>query len=200
VIVDSGDPYVYPGTEVLINMEDIRDADELEQVERIMTAQRLREGLPNLALTPEGYRSLHRHLFQDVYAWAGQDRIVDIAKGNSYFCRADFIGKELAKRFEAIRAENGLKGLSAEQFAERAAEHVSELNAIHPFREGNGRVQRAFLVVLGRQAGHRIEMQRIEPSAWNEASRVGFRTLDYKEMRRVIAGALVEPLEQQRRQ
>jgi len=185
------DPCVYPGTEVLINKEDIRDADELAQFERMMTAQRQREGIPDVSLTAQGYRSLHAHLFQDVYAWAGQDRTVDIAKGQSYFCRAAFIDKELEKRVAAIRGENALKGLSPDEFAVRAAEHISELNAIHPFREGDGRTLRAFLVVLGRQAGHRIEMQRIDPGAWNEASRESFGTADSKRMRDVIAGALI---------
>jgi len=187
----SRDPYVYSGTHVLINKEEIRDAAELVQFERLMTAQRLSEGLPDIALTPEGYRSLHHHLFQDVYDWAGKDRTIDIAKNNDMFCLAVHVGRELEKRMEAIQAENGLRGLGAGQFTDRAAEHLSELNAIHPFREGNGRAQRAFLFVLGRQAGYDIEIQRIDPDQWNHASRESFRTGDTALMRDVIAGAIV---------
>jgi len=184
------DPYVYPGTRVLRNIENIRDAEELARFERLMTAQRLREGLPGVELSANGYRELHRHLFQDVYDWAGRDRTVEIAKGDSLFCLPQFIGPELDKRFAAIKAERYLKQLSAAQFAKQAAEHISELNAIHPFREGNGRTSRAFLVVLGRQAGHRIEMRRIDPRAWIDASRASFRTGDCKLMCAVIAAAV----------
>jgi cell filamentation protein len=185
------DPYVYPNTHVLINKEDIRDAADLEQFERLMTAQRLREGLPKVPLTADGYRTLHEHLFQDVYEWAGKTRTVDIAKNNAMFCFAAYVDGELDKRFAAIRDENGLQGLSVAQFAERAGEHLSELNAVHPFREGNGRTQRAFLVVLAEQAGHKIDLQRIDPIAWNEASKQSFSTADSAPMREVILGSIV---------
>jgi cell filamentation protein len=126
----TGDPYVYPGTHTLRNKENIRDREELARLERQAAANRM-ETLPdNIPMTANGYREIHRYIFQDVYDWAGQDRTVDIARDNSYFCRAQFIAKELEKRFGSIAAENGLRGLSADQFAERAALHISELN--HP--------------------------------------------------------------------
>ena len=122
------------------------------------------ETLPDdTPITAEGYREIHRYIFQDVYDWAGKTRTVDLAKNDDLFCLAAYVDQELAKRFEAIRTEGGLRGLSAESFAARAADHISELNAIHPFREGNGRTQRAFLFVLGRQAGHEVDIVRIEP-------------------------------------
>ena len=155
-----------------------------------MTAQRLREGLPNVELSADRYRALHHHLFQDVYDWAGQDRTVEIAKGDSLFCLPKFIGAELKKRFAAIKAERFLTQLTAAQFAKQAAEHISELNAIHPFREGNGRTSRALLVALGRHAGHPIEIRRIDPVAWIDASRASFRTGDCKLMCAVIAAAI----------
>jgi cell filamentation protein len=124
-----------------------------------------------------------------VYNWAGKYRTVDIAKSDDLFCLAPYIEQELDARFELIRADNGLRGLTADQFAARAAEHISELNAIHPFREGNGRTQRAFLFVLGRQAGHDVYLERID-QAWNQASRESFRSGDSRALREVIAAAL----------
>jgi cell filamentation protein len=184
------DPYVYPGSEILIKKLGIRDAGQLKKFERRAFVIRA-ETLPNdIPLTADGYRRIHRHLFQDVYHWAGQDRTVDIAKSNSYFCRAVYIGRELEKRFEAIRAENYLRGLDADEFAASAAEHLSELNAIHPFREGNGRTLRPFLTLLAEAAGHGIDLTRIDPDPWNEASRESFRTADARVMRAVIAGAV----------
>jgi cell filamentation protein len=186
------DPYLYPGTDVLRNKEDIRDADELQAFERMATANRM-ETLPDdTPITAGGYCEIHRYIFQDVYDWAGEVRTVDIAKNNDLFCLAPYIDQELTRRFEAVQAQNGLRGLSAEQFAARAADHLSELNAIHPFREGNGRTQRAFLFVLGRQAGHEVDLTRIDPRAWNDASRESFRTGDSTPLRHVIARA-VEP-------
>ena len=184
------DPYVYPGTNVLRNKENIRDARELEAFERTATANRM-ETLPDdMPITVEGYREIHRYIFQDIYDWAGKARTVDIAKDDDLFCLAPYIERELQKRFEAIRTENELRGLSTEEFAARAADHISELNAIHPVRDGNGRTLRAFLFVLGRQAGHEVDMTQIDPQAWNDASRESFRTGDLTPMRHVIAGAI----------
>ena len=178
------------GPGVLINRQDIRDAALLARFERMETANRL-ETLPvAIPLTSGGFRSIHRHIFQNVYDWAGRDRTVGIAKGDSLFCLPRFIAAELDKRFAAIKAVRYLRGLTAAQFSEQAAEHISELNAIHPFREGNGRTVRAFLVVLAEQAGHRVEPQRIAPAAWLDASRESFRTGDCKLMCAVIAGAI----------
>jgi cell filamentation protein len=94
-------------------------------------------------------------------------------------------------RFAAINGENNLRGLSAHQFSARTAEHISELNAIHCFLEGNGRTQRAFLDILAGQGGHAIDLARIDPQAWNAASVKSYHTQDYRPMQRVITGALI---------
>jgi cell filamentation protein len=183
-------PYCYPGTDVLRNNEDIRDADELEEFERSQSARRL-ELLPsNIPVTVAGYRRIHRYMLQDVYDWAGEYRWVDTGRTGP-FCLAKFIAPEMDKRFAAIKAERNLRGLTPEQFAERAAEHVCELNAIHPFLDGNGRTLRAFLQILGRQASHDIELAKVDPKAWNEASKKSYHTLDYGPMRKVILDMII---------
>jgi cell filamentation protein, protein adenylyltransferase len=184
-------PYCYPGTDVYRNKENIRDRDELEQLERLASARRL-ETLPHsLPITVDGYREIHRYMLQDVYDWAGEYRTVTTGRG-APFCKAEFIDAEMDKRFAAINAEDNLRGLAPAEFAVRAAEHTCELNAIHPFLDGNGRTQRAFLEVLAEQAGHRIDLARIDPEAWNEAAKVSYYTQDYRPMRAIIASALVE--------
>jgi cell filamentation protein len=183
-------PYCYPGTDVYRNKENIRDQDELEGLERLATARRL-ETLPhNLPITVDGFREIHRYMLQDVYDWAGEYRTVTTGRG-APFCKAEFIAAEMAKRFASINAENNLRGLAPAQFAARAAEHSCELNAIHPFLDGNGRAQRAFLEILAEQAGHRIDLARIDPEAWNEAAKVSYWTQDYGPMGEIIAAALV---------
>jgi len=184
------DPYVYPGTDILRNLADIRDRDLLRDFEIEWTTQRLSEGLPAAELTPHGYQAIHRHIFQDVYPWAGEIRTVTLHKPGATFCLPQYIGPELAKRFDIIASENFLKGSIPSDFAKRAAEHVSELNVIHPFREGNGRTNRAFMKLLAQRAGHELALQTILPGEWLEASRTSFQTGDVKGFERIILRSL----------
>lgn len=185
------DPYVYPGTDVLINKRNIRDADKLERFERLMSTKRMEEAFPPVPMTYEGYKAIHRHMFQDVYHWAGQSRTVSLAKGGTFFGPPDHVDTEMKKLFELIQKENKLKCLRKAEFAKRAAEHIGEINAIHPFREGNGRAQRQFLKVLAQQAGHKLDLQRITPEAWHQASVQGFHG-KHDAMEKVIRSAIVE--------
>lgn len=182
-------PYCYPGSDVYRNKENIRDRDDLEAFERIHAANRL-ETLPrDLPVTPEGFREIHRHLLQDVYDWAGEYGWVDTGRTGP-FCKAGFIAAEMDKRFAALNDENDLRGLDAATFVTRAAEHVGELNAIHPLLDGNGRVLRAFLEILAEGAGFSLDLARIDPQAWNDAAARSFHKSDYAPIRKVIAGAM----------
>lgn len=186
------DPYVYPGTDVLNNKRNIREADKLERFERIMSMKRMQEPLPDIPMTYEGYKAIHKHIFQDVYHWAGESRTVSMAKGGTFFGPPDHVDTEMKKRFEMIKKENKLKGLRRAEFAKRAAEHIGEINAIHPFREGNGRAQRQFLKILARQAGHKLDLQRIAPETWHQASVQGFQG-KHDDMEKLIRSAIIEP-------
>lgn len=183
-------PYCYPGTDVLRNKEGIRDNDELEAFERGHSADRLMTLPHNLSISVAGFREIHRYIFQDVYDWAGEYRTIDTGRTGP-FCKARYIARHMDARFAAINAENNLCGLSPDRFAARAAEHISELNAIHCFLEGNGRTQRAFLDILAGQAGHAIDLARVDPKAWNAGPAKSYHTQDYRPMQWVIAGALV---------
>lgn len=157
------DPYCYPGTTVLVNKLDLRDQASLDGFEAEITAQRAAEPLPSGKLTFAHYRAIHRHLFQDVYAWAGKVRTVRISKGGNPFCYPENIGKQMAALFGGLRRTNYLRKLGADEFAERAAHLLAEINAVHPFREGNGRTQLAFLALLAEQAGHPLMLERMRP-------------------------------------
>ena len=99
-------------------------------------------------------QSLHKHLFQDVFPWAGEFRLVNISKGSSTFGLVMHIHGALEEMLAKLKTEGFLKGLTPVAFAARAAFYLGEVNAIHPFREGNGRTQREFLRQLALQAGH----------------------------------------------
>lgn len=157
------DPYCYKGTFVLKNRKGFRTQAELEKFEALSVALRRREGLPPGKLDVGHYRAIHRHLFQDVYSWAGKIRKVEVSKGGNPFCATRFIEAQLNKLFEHLEAENHFRDIDAPSFAQKAAHFLSELNVIHPFREGNGRTQNRFLVMLADQAGHPLELARLDP-------------------------------------
>jgi cell filamentation protein len=97
-------------------------------------------------------REIHRRIFGDIYDWAGQIRTVAIAKGAT-FCLPQYIESSAAVIFDDLRDENYLRGLDRDAFTGRLAHYLGEVNALHPFREGNGRAQRAFFGQLTLDAG-----------------------------------------------
>lgn len=153
------DPYVYPGTSVLRNVAELRDAERLSRFESDHCFARLLELYENplpLGFDLDHLRRIHHHLFQDVYVWAGEFRTVNMAKGNSFFARPEYIIPELQKVFGRLARERLLRGVDSQDFCERAAYFFGEMNAIHPFREGNGRAQREFLRELAVEAGYEL--------------------------------------------
>jgi cell filamentation protein len=185
------DPYVYPGTTVLKNLAGIEDHDRLQQFEAVSTADRISE----LSFKPiagpfdiDHLQRIHLHIFQDVYAWAGQFRTVDIRiEGEFWFCRHEFIATTLLDLLNKMRGESTLRNLTPQQFGERAGYYLSELNAIHPFREGNGRTQREFIRELGLNAGLDVDWRRVTAAEMRAASVAGFQEGDSQPMGNLIA-------------
>lgn len=169
------DPYCYPGTTVLKNLLDIRDQDTLSELEAALTAARADEPLPDGRLSVSHYVAIHHHLFQDVYPWAGKYRTVRISKDGRAFCYPENITREMKELFASLRGKSFLRGLSREQFAAEAAAFLSTLNAIHPFREGNGRTQTTFLTLLAEQAGHPLDLDRLVPAEFLAAMVASFK-------------------------
>jgi cell filamentation protein len=183
------DPYCYPGTAVLRNIPDLRDAADLADFEAVSTAQRADEPLPEGRLSVRHYRAIHHHLFQDVYRWAGRFRTVRLSKGESAFCYPENIAREMRRLFADLRRQGHLKGLSADTFASAAAHFLATLNAIHPFREGNGRTQTSFIAVLADRAGHPLDLDRLDPHRFLGAVIDSFRGDEQRlveEFRRLI--------------
>ena len=95
---------------------------------------------------------IHHYLFQDVSEWAGQFRKIGMVKAEfasggrvTRFTPPELIEQELTAVFQGLAQDRFLKGLSRRDFARKAALLFSEINRIHPFREGNGRAQRQFV-------------------------------------------------------
>lgn len=159
------DPYCYPNSSVLKNKAGLATEAELEEFETAMTFARSEEPLPRGRLSASHYRAIHHHLFQDVYTWAGKDRTVRLSKGDSTFCYPEHIGAEMARVFAWLKQQRFLTGQSLPDFARRAAHFLAELNAIHPFREGNGRTQLTFLALLADRASHPLNLDKMDPQA-----------------------------------
>jgi cell filamentation protein len=142
------DDYCYPGTTVLKNKLDLTDADELADFEAEVSDARADEEAPEGDLDYAHFKAIHRHLFQDVYDWAGEARTVRISKDNSMFCYPENIESDATKLFAKLKADKFLQRLSSKDFARQTAHFLAELNAIHAFREGNGRAQLSFFLLL----------------------------------------------------
>ena len=168
------DPYCYPGTKVLKNRANIRQANELRQFELAMTTQRFDEPLPGGRFSVSHYCAVHHHLFQDVYTWAGRFRSVRISRRWSAFCYPENIAKEMRRLFADLGKRSLLRELSQKEFAIQAAHFLAELNAIHAFREGNGRSQLAFVIMLAGRAGHPFDLARLRPAKFLKAMVASF--------------------------
>jgi cell filamentation protein len=178
---ESSDPYTYPETDVLRNILDIRDPHLFADFEANATAARLAEldAAPHDGSFDTAHlKAIHRHVFQDVYSWAGEFRTVNISKGGQLFGVAAFLEAALADILRKLSAENYLKKAEAALFAMRAGFYLGEINAVHPFREGNGRAQREFIRDLAVQAGFGIDWGRITRDEMIAASRASFETGD----------------------
>lgn len=167
----ANDRYCYPDSLVLKNKLDIRDADTLVLAEKDFTRIRLEEihyFPPPWNLTY--LQHLHATLFSDLYTWAGQVRTIDIAKGGTRFCHCERIIPESEKLFQSLQREHWLCGLSHEVFCGKIAEYYCEFNMIHPFREGNGRVQRLFFEHLALSAGFTFDWAEVTVDEWLQAN------------------------------
>lgn len=168
------DPYCYRGTGCLKNKLALRESALLQAFELEMSSLRAQEPLPAGRFGPAHYRRIHRHLFQDVYRWAGRYRTIRTAKGGNWFCYPEHIEREMDRLFVRLAAAPFTAGANASEFAAEAARFVGELNAIHPFREGNGRTQLTFLHLVAARAGHRLAFDRVSPDLFLSAMIASF--------------------------
>jgi cell filamentation protein len=171
------DPYLDPVSGVLRNRLGVTDPEHLRAVEAGLTMAALADlGVRTL---PGDYdlahlQSFHREIFGDLYPWAGEIRVVGIARSDPS-CLPQHIEACAAVVFSALAKERYLRGLPREGFVDRVTYYIAEVNAIHPFREGNGRTQRAFFRQLSREAGWPIDWSDLDSDANVAASTASLR-------------------------
>ena len=190
---DADDTYCYPGTDVLRNKAEITNANELDAYEGELSTLRSIQLIENPVLGKfdlAHLQNIHLALFQDVYDWAGKIRTVDISRGNSRFANVRFIESAANDIFNNLARENRLKGLDANDLSKRLAHYLSEINALHPFREGNGRVQRIFISQLSEEAGYKLDYSDLEQEQIYRAMELAFNGDES-----ILANLILERLE-----
>ena len=155
-----------------------RDDDVLSTLEHAAVVDRQQELMSGEVQLPHTFdanhlQSIHQHLFQDVYDWAGEYRTVPIFKGTPVgFADVDSgqVDRYLDDVHRLVEAAPWDR-LSREDFGERAAEVFAYLNQAHPFREGNGRTSKVFMEHVAELSSFTLDYDRVSPQQWNEASK-----------------------------
>ncbi len=196
--------YTLPDGLTLKNKLGITNYEELEIAETRCVTDRLSD--LRLGQVPTGdfdaahLKAIHWHLFQDVYEWAGhtRDERVRLSDGTiatepvlrkvdgKPFTDGPHIAQGLARITGKLAEENCLRGLPQEEFANRAADLMVDLNGVHPFREGNGRTQRVFMEALAQQAGHTLDFLVVSRERMIQASIAGNENDNPNMMRRLF--------------
>ena len=163
--IDSISANCYPCTTVLINKFDIHNEAKLNEVETVLVSARSAEWMEPPTMDSfdfPHYKTVHQFLFSDLYNWAGQIRTVNISKKGTRFCPAEEIEQRAELIFGRLKACNCYRGLPRDEFVEEIVDFYCATNELHPFREGNGRTQRAFLTQLIRSASYDINWSDVD--------------------------------------
>jgi cell filamentation protein len=158
--IDYDNEYTDPQTGVLRNLADITDPDDLLFFESVAVVKRAKE-LEVQSISIHNSATLldiHRYLFQDIYHWAGQKRIVEISKEGKPFYPTAYFDKGFAYIDILIDQYRKIDPNNKSQLAEHLAVLLDNINYLHPFREGNGRVQREFIRVLALEKGYILNL------------------------------------------
>lgn len=197
--------FTYPNSDTLKNKAGITDYDQLErEVAESALARSIEIGAghgPAPTFDQAHLQALHKHLFQDVFEWAGELRHQPFTfadgsqasmptmqkQGGVGFAAGSQIDRGLEKVMSDLQSRDFLRGLDRETFAHQAADSFALLNSVHPFREGNGRTQREFFTALGEQAGHPLEFGVISAERMTQVSVAAHERGDLEPMRRMFA-------------
>ena len=183
--------YCYPNSNVLRNRLNITDQDELLKMEADITGERLAE----LQISPvdgsfdfKHLCAIHKRIFQDLFTWAGKPRTVDIGKGN-LFCRVQHIASFAQDIFSTYYRDCASVQDNRVEFIHRLTSHYADLNALHPFREGNGRAQREFARELCCRCGYLFDLTHTDHEEMLHASIRSF-TADNAELEQIFRRAV----------
>ena len=155
----------YENSTVLVNKFDIRDEAQLNAVERSITSGLIAKAMMEIPFENvdfEFYKKLHSYVFGDIYEWAGSVRSIDMSKKGTNFCSVTKINERAERIFLNLRTTDYLKTVPTEEFINEFTDLYCDLNYLHSFREGNGRIQRLFLNMLLRYNNKSINFANID--------------------------------------
>lgn len=159
------DDYFIPGSTTLRNLFSETDSVRLRVLEEAATTVRIAQ----LAQNPlpdnfdyAHFKAVHRHIFQDVYEWAGEERTAPTDRwmtkaGHAYYPGGPVLTEAAETQFRRLARKDLLRGLPLDEFVSELAEFWGEINVIHPFREGNTRTQTVYFADLTRHAGYNLD-------------------------------------------
>ncbi len=132
---------------------------------------------------------IHTQLFKELHEWAGQFRLVDMAKGKTLFCRVAFLDSEATRIFRWLAPYIRRPIPDVVPLAQVVGELMTHLNMLHPFREGNGRTQREFVRQFARFHGFDPDYERMDGERYVAASVAD----DPRAMTAALQAAIVNP-------
>jgi cell filamentation protein len=153
--IDSDGIYSDLKTGVLHNLGGITDHNALVFAETAATTKRANElRMKPISISDSGALfTIHSHLFQDIYSWAGKRRTVEISKGGKPFFPLSHFHSALQFIDNLLVEYKNIPKEDKEKLSRKLAEILDSVNYLHPFREGNGRTQREFLRLLALEKG-----------------------------------------------
>lgn len=176
----SDNKYCYPDSDVLKNKFNIFNKEELLKAEENFTFLRLKEIQDKPLIGKFDFahlKAIHKYIFQDIYDWAGEERTVEIGKGN-LFCTVACIQSYAESVFNKYFSQCYAAKDNFEEFIKALAENYGDLNALHPFREGNGRTQREFARLICLTCGYDFDLSVTTHAKMLQASRLSFDERD----------------------
>lgn len=163
----------YPETRCLVNTFGIKDKTRLRYVEHFFVAVRTAEMFLSpieMPFTFGGLKAVHEKLFSDIYPSAGMIRTKEASKRKD-FCLPDRIQSFSHEIFSRLESQDYLKKASdVDELANDLAFYMGEIEALHPFRDGNGRAMRFFINRLVNEAGFMFSWAQADSDRMLEAS------------------------------
>ena len=163
----------------LENKLGISDLDKFRHQEEIVVSEKtaaiLSMPLPD-RFDEIYFKAIHKILFEDIYDFAGNFRTVNMIHSHNSvpFAQADFLLSESKRIFAGLSDANYLQNLPRNAFAKELAKLSTELNALHPFRDGNGRTIRLFLILLSLGAGYLLDYSEVSSQELIAADKKAF--------------------------
>lgn len=160
------DPYIDPKTGVLRNLFVAKDAETLSQIEAEITVAVI--ATLNDHPIPGDFdlghlQAIHKRLFASIYDWAGKLRTVEMAKDDTRFAPIEYLVQSAGTLFNELKSEHFLDKLDDKKYIQRFTHYYSEVNILHPFREGNGRAERVFFSLLAQRSGRHVAWDLLDP-------------------------------------